>query len=71
VLKTSHLLHLCRYIHGNPVKDELVAGPANPKRFKKRHRLAVGIGPADRPKEIIQQPLLHAHSASMAFRSGK
>jgi hypothetical protein len=36
VLKTSHLLHLCRYIHGNPVKDELVADPANPKRCKKR-----------------------------------
>lgn len=25
----SHLLHLCRYIHGNPVKDGLVAGPAD------------------------------------------
>ena len=24
-----HLLHLCRYIHGNPVKDGLVAEPAN------------------------------------------
>ncbi len=24
----SHLLHLCRYIHGNPVKDGLVADPA-------------------------------------------
>ena len=26
---TSHLLHLCRYIHGNPVKDGLVADPAD------------------------------------------
>jgi len=25
----SHLLHLCRYIHGNPVKDGLVTDPAN------------------------------------------
>lgn len=25
----SHLLHLCRYIHGNPVKDGLVADPAS------------------------------------------
>lgn len=25
----SHLLHLCRYIHGNPVKDGLVADPAD------------------------------------------
>ena len=24
----SYLLHLCRYIHGNPVKDGLVADPA-------------------------------------------
>ncbi len=24
----SHLLHLCRYIHGNPVKDGLVTDPA-------------------------------------------
>jgi hypothetical protein len=24
---TTHLLHLCRYIHGNPVKDGLVASP--------------------------------------------
>ncbi|MCC7118090.1 MAG: transposase [Anaerolineales bacterium] len=24
----SHLLHLCRYIHGNPVKDGLAADPA-------------------------------------------
>ncbi|MBI3165379.1 MAG: transposase [Chloroflexi bacterium] len=26
---SSHLLHLCRYIHGNPVKDGLVADPAD------------------------------------------
>ncbi len=26
---SSHLLHLCRYIHGNPVKDGLVANPAD------------------------------------------
>jgi len=26
---TSHLLHLCRYIHGNPVKDGIVADPAD------------------------------------------
>ena len=26
---TGHLLHLCRYIHGNPVKDGLVANPAD------------------------------------------
>jgi REP element-mobilizing transposase RayT len=26
---TSHLLHLCRYIHGNPVKDGFVADPAD------------------------------------------
>ena len=25
----THLLHLCRYIHGNPVKDGLVADPAD------------------------------------------
>lgn len=25
----GHLLHLCRYIHGNPVKDGLVADPAD------------------------------------------
>ncbi len=25
----SHLLHLCRYIHGNPVKDGMVADPAD------------------------------------------
>ena len=29
VLKTSHLFHLCRYIHGNPVKDSLVSDPAD------------------------------------------
>lgn len=29
VLKSAHLLHLCRYIHGNPVKDGLVADPAD------------------------------------------
>ncbi len=29
VATTSHLLHLCRYIHGNPVKDGLVADPAD------------------------------------------
>jgi putative transposase len=29
VQSTSHLLHLCRYIHGNPVKDGLVADPAD------------------------------------------
>jgi REP element-mobilizing transposase RayT len=28
IQSTSHLLHLCRYIHGNPVKDGLVADPA-------------------------------------------
>lgn len=27
--ETAHLLHLCRYIHGNPVKDCLVSDPAN------------------------------------------
>ena len=27
--KSSHLLHLCRYIHGNPVKDGLVSDPAD------------------------------------------
>ena len=26
---SSHLLHICRYIHGNPVKDGLVADPAD------------------------------------------
>lgn len=29
VQTTSHLLHLCRYIHGNPVKDGMVAEPAD------------------------------------------
>ncbi len=29
VLETSHLLHLCRYIHGNPVKDGMVADPGD------------------------------------------
>ena len=29
VQSTSHLLHLCRYIHGNPVKDGLVTDPAD------------------------------------------
>ena len=29
VQTTSHLLHLCRYIHGNPVKDGLVDDPAD------------------------------------------
>lgn len=29
VQKNSHLLHLCRYIHGNPVKDGLVTDPAD------------------------------------------
>ena len=28
VQSSSHLLHLCRYIHGNPVKDGLVSDPA-------------------------------------------
>ena len=26
---SSHLLHLCRYIHGNPVKDGMVAKPGD------------------------------------------
>jgi putative transposase len=26
---SAHLLHLCRYIHGNPVKDGLVTDPAD------------------------------------------
>ena len=26
---TSHLLHLCRYIHGNPVKDGMVSTPGD------------------------------------------
>ena len=29
VVQTSHLLQLCRYIHGNPVKDGLVKYPAD------------------------------------------
>ena len=29
IQSTSHLLHLCRYIHGNPVKDGIVADPAD------------------------------------------
>jgi len=29
ILTKSYLLHLCRYIHGNPVKDGLVADPAD------------------------------------------
>lgn len=29
IQSTSHLLHLCRYIHGNPVKDGFVADPAD------------------------------------------
>jgi putative transposase len=29
ILHSKHLLHLCRYIHGNPVKDGLVADPAD------------------------------------------
>ena len=29
VQNSSHLLHLCRYIHGNPVKDGLVVDPAD------------------------------------------
>ena len=29
VQTSSHLLHLCRYIHGNPVKDSLVTDPAD------------------------------------------
>lgn len=29
LLETSHLLHLCRYIHANPVKDGLVTEPAD------------------------------------------
>jgi len=27
VAQNTHLLHLCRYIHANPVKDNLVAAP--------------------------------------------
>ena len=29
ILQTSHLLHLCRYIHANPVKDGFVAQPGD------------------------------------------
>ncbi len=29
ITSDAHLLHLCRYIHGNPVKDGLVADPAD------------------------------------------
>lgn len=29
ILQSKHLLHLCRYIHGNPVKAGLVADPAD------------------------------------------
>lgn len=29
ILKPDYLLHLCRYIHGNPVKHGLVADPAH------------------------------------------
>jgi putative transposase len=29
ILSKEYLLHLCRYIHGNPVKDGLVADPAD------------------------------------------
>jgi len=29
VVQTTHLLQLCRYIHANPVKDGLVAQPAD------------------------------------------
>ncbi|MBN2549366.1 MAG: transposase [Anaerolineales bacterium] len=29
VLESAHLLHLCRYIHANPVKDGLVKQPGN------------------------------------------
>ena len=29
IKETSHLLHLCRYIHGNPVKDGFVAHPSD------------------------------------------
>ena len=25
-MNSAHLLHLCRYIHANPVKDEIVTG---------------------------------------------
>jgi REP element-mobilizing transposase RayT len=29
ILNFTHLLHLCRYIHANPVRDGLVADPAD------------------------------------------
>ena len=29
ITDSNHLLHLCRYIHANPVKDGLVSGPAD------------------------------------------
>ncbi len=29
ITDNAHLLHLCRYIHGNPVKDGFVAHPAD------------------------------------------
>ena len=29
ITSSKHLLHLCRYIHANPVKDEFVADPAD------------------------------------------
>jgi len=29
VVQTTHLLHLCRYIHANPVKDGLVVTPGD------------------------------------------
>ena len=29
IQETSHLLHLCRYIHGNPVKDGFVSDPSD------------------------------------------
>jgi hypothetical protein len=29
ITQTNHLLHLCRYIHANPVKDGLADDPAD------------------------------------------
>lgn len=29
IQNSAHLLHLCRYIHGNPVKDGLISDPAD------------------------------------------
>ena len=29
ITNSKHLLHLCRYIHANPVKDELATDPAD------------------------------------------